>query len=103
MAALKGPAEVGVERDLVPVGAVVAVPVGCGAVVSVGTGGSSVGASLVAVGAEVFVGGTAVGGGCVGDALVGLVSGAVVGAAAGVEGTAGCGLPQDANVISNSN
>ena len=95
MAALKGPADAGVERGLVAAGVAFAVPVGCGPSASVGAGGGSVGAGFVAAGAAVFAGGTAVGG-CVGGALVGLVSGAIVGAA-------GCGLPQAANAINISN
>jgi hypothetical protein len=96
MAALKGPADVGVERGLVAAGAAFAVPVGCGPSVSVGAGGGSVGAGCVAAGAAVFVGGTLAGAGRVGGTLVGSTSGAVVGAA-------GCGLPQAANAINISN
>jgi hypothetical protein len=93
MAALKGAADVGVERGLVAAGVAFAVPVGCGPGVSVGAGDGSVGAGFVAAGAEVLVDG----------ALVGSMSGAVVGAATGMEvGGAGCGLPHAANVMNNS-
>ena len=94
MTALKGPVEAGVGRGLVAAGAAVTVSVGAG---------GSVGAGAVAAGAAVLVGGTLAGGGCVGGTLVGWISGAVVGAAAGAEGGAGCGLPQAANMINNSN
>lgn len=94
MAALKGPADVGVERGLVAAGEGFAVLVGCGPSVSVGAGGGSVGAGRVAAGAALFAVGTTVGG-CVGGALVGLVSGAIVGAAGG-------GLLQATNAINIS-